>query len=104
MTINDFLLMFTNRFGNLKGIKFLLEHGANIFSKNTDGDTVLTLVLKNNNLKLLKFLLKYADNTDNTYNKKCDNILFFTITIINGNLSRMQFVPIGVYFLYSIDF
>jgi len=49
---------------NLKGAKALLDKGANINARDSDGNTALTLAARTRDLDLFKFLLKFGANTN----------------------------------------
>ncbi|OUM62085.1 hypothetical protein PIROE2DRAFT_44650, partial [Piromyces sp. E2] len=43
-------------------VKYLLEHGADIYNRNNKGETPLLIAIKNNYIDLVKLLIEYGAN------------------------------------------
>ncbi len=57
------------RIGSLLAVKYSIHHGANIDSRDEDGNTALALSVVNNNIKLLSVLIQMGANIDQVNNK-----------------------------------
>jgi ankyrin repeat protein len=63
--------MFINSSSNIETLRLLLEYDANVDLVDANGETALFELIKNNNLKAIKLLLKYGVkiNIKNKYNE-----------------------------------
>ena len=57
---NNPLLMYTCAYNDVETSKILLENGANVNNKNSDGSTPLSMALRNQNTELVELLKSYG--------------------------------------------
>ena len=53
--------MYAARNGNIEIVRLLLDNGADIKARNSNGDTAKTLALKNTHLDIVELIFKYEE-------------------------------------------
>jgi len=93
-------LLYASKWNNFELVKLLVEHGANINARATDGNTVLSIVKANGNTQIYDYLIEHgADETRNNFIPPVSNTGITGIAgILNNQTTNFQ---TGTYRLFG---
>ncbi|WP_341790185.1 ankyrin repeat domain-containing protein [Rickettsia endosymbiont of Polydrusus tereticollis] len=87
MLLNDdkgnTVLHLTYELGHYRIIKWLIEHGASVYTINSDGDTILHMAARSGDLRVVELLIRYNANI-NAINNNGNSILHAAVDTKNA--------------------